>query len=161
MDGDFDTFVTARGPGLWRAAWLLTGDVHRAEDLVQTALMRTYTRYQGQHAPFEAYVRTTMYRTYVSWWRRRWRGEIPTGDAVLSTHAPPGVDDAPDLSVDVANALATLPPKQRAVLVLRYFEDRTIAETARMLRLAEGTVKAYSHAGLAALRTSIHLVEES
>lgn len=161
----FEEFIAARGHELWRAAWLLTGETHRAEDLVQTALMKTYTRYDGEPKVFEAYVRTTMYRTYVSWWRRRWRGEIPTADlpeaSIGTTRTVVGDDDVTGLSLDVARALAALPPKQRAVLVLRYFEDRTIADTARMLRLAEGTVKAYTHAGLTALRTSMHLVEES
>lgn len=161
MEGSFEGFVAARGPDLWRAAWLLTGDSHKAEDLVQTALMKTYSRYRGSDQQYEAYVRTTMYRTYISWWRRRWRGEIPAGDELPPGAAAMSDDGDPHLSIDVARSLAGLPPKQRAVLVLRYFEDRTIAQTAAALGLAEGTVKAYSHAGLAALRTCRHLVEES
>lgn len=153
MDGNFDRFVTDRGPGLWRAAWLLTGDSHKAEDLVQTSLMKTYPHYDGRDAAFDAYVRTTIYRTYISWWRRRWRGEIPTGD--LPTN--PISDVEAHLSIDVARSLATLSPKHRAVLVLRYVEDKTIAETAKILGLATGTVKAYSHTALAVLRDSPHL----
>lgn len=154
MAEHFEEFVTRRGPALWQAAWLLTGDAHRAEDLVQTALMKTYSRFRPEG--YETYVRTTMYRTYISWWRRKWRGEIPT-DALPEA---PAEDDASSVSLDVARALATLPPKQRAVLVLRYFEDHSIARTAKILGLAEGTVKAYTHTGLAALRTCKHLVEE-
>ncbi len=78
----FDAFVRERRPGLWRAAWLLTADRHKADDLVQTALARTYGRYElmSNDAKFEAYVRTTIYRTYVSWWRRRWNAELPSTD---------------------------------------------------------------------------------
>lgn len=152
----FEAFVNARGRELWRAAWLLTGDAHRAEDLVQTALTRSYPHYRGDDTVFAAYVRTTMYRTYCSWWRRKWRGEIPS-EKVPET--PVGETRA-ELSVDVARALAELPRKHRAVVVLRYFEDRPISEVARLLGLAEGTVKAYSHTALQALRESGHIVEE-
>ena len=75
----FDSFVTSRGGRLWRAAWYLTGDRHKAEDLVQTALTKAYGRYGalGDDEQFEAYVRTTMYRTYVKWWRRT--AQYPAG----------------------------------------------------------------------------------
>lgn len=152
----FETFLGRRGGDLWRAAWLLTGDSQQAEDLVQTALLKTYARYSGDDKAFESYVRTTIYRTFCSWWRRRWRGEIPT-ESVPET---PGGESRDQRSIDVARALSDLPAKQRAVLVLRYWEDRPIHEVARILGLAEGTVKAYSHHALAALRTSSHLVEE-
>lgn len=76
-----ESFITQRGSDLLRAAWMLTGDSHHAEDLLQTALAKSlgaYPRLANDHK-FEAYVRTTMYRTYVSWWRRRsWRSEHPT-----------------------------------------------------------------------------------
>lgn len=152
----FEAFVERRGQALWRAAWLLTGDSHKAEDLVQTALTKTYTRYTDDDVRFEAYVRTTIYRTYVSWWRRRWNGEVPT--EALPEHGE--VDMASGVRIDVLRALATLPRTQRAVLLLRYVDDHSIADVARMLGLAEGTVKAYSHRALEALRGSVHLVEE-
>ncbi|MCC2594562.1 SigE family RNA polymerase sigma factor [Tessaracoccus sp. OS52] len=151
----FEAFVERRGKALWRAAWLLTGDAQKAEDLVQTALTRTYTRYADDDATFEAYVRTTIYRTFVSSWRRRWNGEVPT-ETLPERNAP---DDNSALRVDVLRALGGLPKAQRAVLVLRYFEDKSIPEVAELLGLAPGTVKAYSHHALAALRGSIHLVE--
>lgn len=74
-------FVTERGGDLWLSAWFLTGDAHHAEDLVQTALSKTFHRYGSfdNDRHFEAYLRTTMYRTFVSWWRRRaWRSEVPS-----------------------------------------------------------------------------------
>lgn len=156
--GGFDAFVRTRRPALWRAAWLLTGDRHKADDLVQTALGRTYGRYDAlaNDHKFEAYVRTTMYRTYVSWWRRRWNTEVAT-DTVPETRIDDG-DQA--VSIDVIRALAALPKMQRAVMVLRFLDDRTVTEVAQLLGIAEGTVKAHTSQGRAALRASLHLSEE-
>lgn len=157
--GGFDAFVRNRRPDLWRAAWLLTGDRHKADDLVQTALGRTYGRYAllANDHKFEAYVRTTMYRTYVSWWRRRWNAETPSDDLPEA-----GYDDGDQaVSLDVARALAGLPRMQRAVMVLRFLEDRTVADVAELLGIAEGTVKAHTSQGRAALRASLHLTEEA
>lgn len=156
---DFDRFVTARGARLYRAAWFLTGDRHRAEDLVQTALAKCFARYErlGDDESFEAYVRTALYRTYVSWWRRRWNGEVPTADVPESRH-----DVEPTTSrLDLARALGTLPRMQRAVLVLRYYEDRPVAETAHLLGISEGSVKTHASRGCAALRGSHHLSQEN
>lgn len=156
----FDRFVAERGGALWRAAWLLTGDAHHAEDLVQTALTKTYARFGGfaDVGQYEAYVRTTIYRTFVSWWRRRaWRSEIPAEirpDAVLTA------DDDHAVRADLMRALAQLPRKQRACLVLRYFEDRPTREVAELLGMAEGTVTSHVSRGLAALRASSFLIDE-
>ncbi|AQP51871.1 SigE family RNA polymerase sigma factor [Tessaracoccus flavescens] len=152
----FEDFVRARGRDLWRAAWLLTGDVHKAEDLLQTALAKSYRHYKGNEKTFESYVRTTMYRTFCSWWQRKWRGEIPSSEH----HEIASVDESVEVSLDLARALAELPRNHRAVLVLRYYEDRTIHEVSETLGLAEGTVKAYSHKALLALRASRYLIEE-
>lgn len=157
MRTGFESFVALRGKGLWRAAWLLTGDHHRAEDLVQTALSKCYGRYRGDDEAFEAYVRTAIYRTYCTWWRRKWRGEHPTAELPEGAATP----SSTDLSLDLARALAVLPSRQRAVLVLRYFEDQSVTDVAAQLGMAEGTVKAYTHRALAALRTSGLLEEES
>lgn len=151
----FDQFVTVRGRSLWRAAFLLTGDRHKAEDLVQTALAKAYPKYAGEDGRFEAYLRTTMYHTYLSWWRRKWNAESPT--AVLPER--PGDLPDPGLSVDVLRALATLPRMQRSVLVLRYFEDRPVTEVAQLLGISEGTVKSYAHRGCEAMRASVHLTQ--
>ncbi len=106
----FEAFVDARGGELWRAAWLLTGDAHKAEDLVQTALMKSYPHYTGDDRAFETYVRTTIYRSYCSWWRRRWRGEVPS-EVLADGRVSPA---SSELSLDVARALAELPRTQRA-----------------------------------------------
>lgn len=154
---DLDSFVQARGRALWRCAWLLTGDHHRAEDLVQTALAKTYHRLPslGTSDAYEAYLRTTMYHTYLAWWRRRWTGELPS--EVLE-HAEQGVDL--ELRHDVAQALAALPRGQRAVVVLCYFEDLTQAQAAVALQISVGTVKSQLSRALAALRTSPLLSKE-
>lgn len=151
----FDQFVVNRGRALWRAAYLLTGERQKAEDLVQTALMKTYPKYADNDAMFEGYVRTTIYNTYVSWWRRRWNAESPTETLPEGDRA----DDDAGISVDVLRALATLPKMQRAVLVLRFFEDRPVAEVATMLDITEGTVKSHAHRGCEALRNSVHLTQ--
>ncbi|MDO5677226.1 MAG: SigE family RNA polymerase sigma factor [Propionibacteriaceae bacterium] len=156
----FDQFVDERGGALWWAAWLLTGDQHHAEDLVQTALTKTYPRFasfDNAHT-FEAYVRTTIYRTFVSWWRRRsWRSEIPSD---IRPDAVQGNDGDPTVRADLLRALATLPRKQRAVLVLRYFEDKPTREVAELLGMPEGTVTSHVSRGLAALRASNFLTDE-
>lgn len=154
----FERFVIERGRALWRAAWLLTGDRQHAEDLVQTVLSKCYGRYEsiGDDEGFEAYVRTAIYRTFVSWWRRMsWRGETAT------EHIPEGAAEQPSTSLrmDMLRALEDLPRMQRAVLVLQYFEDRSTADIAELLGIAPGTVKAHSHRGRAALRGSVHLTE--
>lgn len=151
-------FLGDRGRGLLRAAWLLTGDDHHAEDLLQTALVKTLGRYDalGNDHKFESYLRTTMYRTFVSWWRRRsWTSEVVTAE-------PPELADGPPSGsrVDVLRALATLPRMQRAVLSLRYLEDRPIAEVARILGISEGTVKNHAHRGCTSLQGSVHLADE-
>lgn len=145
----FDAFVSTRGRALWRSAWLLTGDTHRAEDLVQTALAKTYPHFGRVGDGFEAYVRTAMFRTYVSWWRRRWTGELPG-------EVDPGGMDAPDLALreDVRRALAALPRQQRAVVVLTYFEDLTGPQAAEVLGVSVGTIKSTLSRALARLRTS-------
>lgn len=154
----FERFVAARGRHLWRAAWLLVGDDHHAEDLVQTALAKTYSRYasMADDRRFEAYVRTTIYRTFVSWWRlRSWRDESPRAEV---PDAGGSVDDA-ELRHDVLRAMDSLPRMQRAVLVMRFFEDRSTADVAQALGISEGTVKRYVHRGCATLRGSELLSE--
>jgi RNA polymerase sigma-70 factor (sigma-E family) len=149
---DFTEFVESRSQTLWRAAWLLTGDASLAEDLLQTALAKTWPHYAkvSRTGSYEAYVRRTIFTTYASWWQRKWRGEVPT------EHLPEraGRGDDVDLSLDVRTALAHLSPKQRAVVVLRYFEDLTEAETAVELGCSVGSVKTHHSRALARLRAS-------
>lgn len=149
--GSFDAFVAARGDALWRSAWLLTGDGHLAEDLVQTALGKSYGRFDKVGADgFEAYVRRVMFTTYAAWWRRRWNGERPTSEVPHVAAADADLDTRRDL----VTALAALPRGQRAVVVLRYVEDLTERQTAELLGVSVGTVKSQTARALAALRDS-------
>src|SRR5262245_48791287 len=128
---EFEAFVRSRAPALLRTAYLLTGDQHLAEDLVQLALFRTH-RAWGRLADGspEAYARRVMYHQHISWWRRRRVGEL--FGLGHQEPAPTGRDEAAAtaLRLTMRDALLRLGPRQRAVLVLRYFEDRTEAETA-------------------------------
>lgn len=156
-DVGFDGFVAARGDALWRSAWLLTGDHQLAEDLVQTALAKSWRAWERVGADgFEAYVRRVMYTTYISWWRRKWRGERPT------EHLPerPAATADSDARNDLVAALGGLPRGQRAVVVLRYFEDLTEQQTATALGIGVGTVKSQCSRALTALRSSPHLRRE-
>ncbi len=147
----FEAFVAERGPALLRTAFLLTGDHGRAEDLLQTALGKTWPRWESiGEGPREAYVRKVMVNTYIAWWRRRWNGEYPT-EAL--PEAPTGRQDL-ELRRDLLVALAALPKGQRAVVVLRYFDDLTEAQTAELLECSIGTVKSQNARALAALRRS-------
>lgn len=135
---EFDAFVTARWGALLRTAYLLTRDRGRAEDLVQAALTKLWFAWDRVDGDPEPYVRRILVTTHASWWRRRWWSEL-VSDRVGELQAP-GTDTV-DLHVDVWTALGHLPPRQRAVLVLRYFEDLTEAETAAVLGCSIGTVK--------------------
>lgn len=154
----FEEYVAARGRALWRSAWLLTGDRHRAEDLVQTALMKCWRRWDriADAQAVDAYVRRTMATTYTDWWRRRWTGEVPTGELPEQAAGTPD----PGLRQDVVDALARLPRGQRVVVVLRYFDDLTEAQTAEALGISVGTVKSQASRALRTLRES-GLLEES
>lgn len=147
----FEDFVAARGQALQRVAYLLTGDWGLAEDLLQTSLARAYPRWSGIECENpEAYVRQIMLNTWCSWWRRHWRGEVPT--AALPD--PPGRDcyaDA-DRRDAVRTALAGLPRRQRAVVVLRYHLDLPEQQVAEMLGISTGTVKSQAAKALAKLR---------
>jgi RNA polymerase sigma-70 factor (sigma-E family) len=151
---EFDAFVAARSRPLLKAAWLLTGDWHLAEDLLQTSLAKSYLAWQRIEAGNEeAYVRRVLVTTYVTWWRRAWRGERATG-------ALPDRQDAHDEHADaevrqlLRTALADLSRRQRATVVLRYYCDLSEAETAVALDCSVGTVKSQAARGLARLRLS-------
>jgi RNA polymerase sigma-70 factor (sigma-E family) len=154
----FREFVATRSGALVRSAWLLTGDSAEAEDLVQTALAKTWSRWSRivrQDAP-EAYVRRVMLSTFLTWTRRRWRGEVPF--AMLPERADPhDVFAVADLRSSVQAALRELPPRQRAVIVLRFFDDLTEAQTAQALSCSVGTVKSQCAKALARLGASVVL----
>jgi RNA polymerase sigma-70 factor (sigma-E family) len=152
----FADFVAARSAALLRTAWLLTGDAGRAEDLLQTALAATWRRWRQVAAGGrpEAYVRRAIVTAYLSWWRRRWRGEVPTALAGEGAAAATADVAAEVAARDVVRrALARLSPQQRAVVVLRYVEDLSVADTAGVLGCSQATVKVQAHRGLQALRT--------
>lgn len=154
--GGFEAYVLDRADALWRSAWLLTGDAGHAQDLVQTALAKTWSRYPAfdNDRHFESYVRTTMYRTFCSWWRRSsWRSEV----AMAENHDRSADAVVPEVRIDVLRALDALPRVQRAVLTLRYFEDRSVAEVAELLKLPANTVKTHTRRALIALRDSADL----
>jgi RNA polymerase sigma-70 factor (sigma-E family) len=149
---DFDVYVTVAWPRLVRSAWLLTGDWHKAEDLVQTVLARAYSRWHriGSDAP-DAYLRAMLATTFLTWWRRRWRGEIPC-TYIVETAATTDAHSHTELQHVVRNALLCLPHQQRAVLMLRFHADLTEAATAGALGISVGAVKSYTARALATLR---------
>lgn len=154
-----ERFIAERGAGLERAAWFLTGDHQLAEDLLQTALAKAWRQHMllGNDYKFEAYLRTTMYRTFVSWRRRRsWRAESVAAEVDDLADDPA----AAEARVDLLRALEELTRMQRTVVVLRYLEDRSIAEVAELLGISVGAVKTHAHRGCTALRASVHLAEE-
>lgn len=167
----FREFVTTRSPALLRTAWMLTGDPHTAEDLLQTALSRAWPHWRRiQDEQPEAYVRRIMVRTNASWWSRRWRGERPTDDlsSAAARSGDPAHGDAaagdpqhgiPE-QLDLARALRSLPVRQRQCVVLRHFDDLSVTETARIMGCSEGTVKSQTAKGLATLRSAIEREEK-
>jgi RNA polymerase sigma-70 factor (sigma-E family) len=154
---EFDSFVRARTPALLRSAYLLTGDQHLAEDLVQSALARTHRSWRRLYdsGNAEAYTRKTMYHLQVSWWRR---GRVAES---LSAEVPetrrrasgPSSTDRVAVLITLRAVLLKLSTRQRAVLVLRFFEDRSEAECAELLGVTVGTIKSQTSRALARLRT--------
>ncbi len=151
----FREFVAARSPGMLQSAWLLTGHQANAQDLLQTALAKTYARWDRikRQDAAEVYVRRVMVSTFISWNRRRWVGEQSTGE-LPERAAPHDAYAAAELRADVARALDTLPRRQRAVVVLRYFDDLTEAEVAKAMNCSIGTVKSQTAKALIKLRAS-------
>jgi RNA polymerase sigma-70 factor (sigma-E family) len=149
-DAAFRAFVTARSRGLLRTAYLLTHDQGMAEDLLQTALTKTWFAWDRLDDDPLPYVRRVLVTTSVSWWRRRWRRELPT-DELPEMPASGAVDDRAGTQ-DLWVAIGRLPVRQRAVVVLRYYEDLSEAETADLLGCSVGTVKSQCSRALAKLR---------
>ncbi|ABW15150.1 SigE family RNA polymerase sigma factor [Frankia sp. Mgl5] len=152
----FEDFVTASADRLMRTAFLLTGNRHAAEDLLQGALERTYQRWGRERiiAP-EAYVRRVLVNAASSRWRSRQFREEPLDAAAERA----GADGMPDLAMrdQVLRALRELPKRQRAVVVLRYFDDLPEAAVAEILGCSVGSVKTHASRALARLRGSQHL----
>jgi RNA polymerase sigma-70 factor (sigma-E family) len=151
-DADFEAWMTARQPALLRTAYLLSGDTHTAEDLVQTTLAKLYLAWDriSDREHVDAYARRALVNEHRSGWRRPFRKR-----EVLSERLPErGRADTTDDGTHAAlwAFVGTLPPKQRAVIVLRYYEELSEAETAEALGISVGTVKSQASRALAALR---------
>jgi RNA polymerase sigma-70 factor (sigma-E family) len=149
-DRGFSEFVAARSGHLLRTAYLLTRDHAAAEDLLQASLARSWSAWGRIDDDPEPYVRRVLVNTYTSWWRRKWRGEVPTEELPDRAARPDGASVEDRLLL--WQALGRLTRKQRAVVVLRYLEDLTEVETARVLGVSVGTVKSQTSKALAALR---------
>ena len=149
-EGEFRDYVEARMVSLRRSAYLICGDWHAAEDAVAVSLAKLYVHWAKARAStnLDAYVRRILMRSIVDEWRRPWRRESPV-EYVMSTgaHPPPNED-----RLLLMGVLAKMPPRRRAVLVLRFFEDLSVEETAEALGINEGTVKSQTARGLAAMR---------
>jgi RNA polymerase sigma-70 factor (sigma-E family) len=144
----FEDFVVARGPALVRFAHALCGDRHLAEDLVQEVLVKAHRRWAGIDNP-EAYLKSALCKEFVSWRRSRSRREIPSED-VCSGQA--GLDAQLTEHDEFWRSIVRLPFRQRAVLVLRYWEGLSDREIARLLACSEGTVRSSAARAFAALR---------
>ena len=152
-------FASARYASLYRTAYLLTGNHHTAEDLVQTVLTKVYAswgRVRRTDRP-ESYARRMLINEALSLHRHRWTTEVSTARPAALAHA--GSHAGPEQAVTdtqmVWHALTQLTPKQRAVVVLRYYEDLSEREIAAVLQIAPGTVKSHAHAALLALSAQL------
>lgn len=161
-DAAFTVFVQSRGSGLLRFAVALTGDRHHAEDLLQGALERVYGRWGkiADRGDPEWYVRRALVNAARDGWRRsRRRPEVfDAGEEGEGTYLP--FDDILTRDV-VRNALATLPPRQRIVIVLRYWEGMTEVETAALMNISVGTVKSQAHRAIKTLKERLSLEDEA
>ncbi|MFD0901674.1 SigE family RNA polymerase sigma factor [Actinomadura sediminis] len=153
-DDEFTAYVTARTPWLRRVAYLLCQDWHRADDLVQTAVTRLYVNWRraSRADNLDGYARTVLVRGYLAeqrggWWKRvRVTPETPDGTVAAADHAS---------DLDLRSALAALPPRQRAAVVLRFYCDLSVEQTASVLGCTAGTVKSQTSRGLDALRRTL------
>ncbi|MEU8354656.1 SigE family RNA polymerase sigma factor [Nonomuraea sp. NPDC048882] len=154
LEHDFGAFVAARATSLLRVAYLACGDATEAEDLLQTALERTYRKWDrvARYDNPDAYVRRVIVNAAINRARRR---AILT---IIPMHSPPETAiraGDPDLFQVLMGALRALPPRQRAVIVLRYWEDLTETQTAEVLGCSVGTVKSQASKAMAKLRSAL------
>ena len=149
-EGEFAEFAAIEQQRMYRRARLLTGDADAAQDLVQTTLVKLYVAWSGVDQP-AAYAHRVMVRTFLDG-RRRSRRERE----LLALREPRRSDPEPDRVMTVLGALAELPPRARAAVVLRYWEDLSVEQTAVALGCSAGTVKSLSSRGLERLRELLH-----
>ena len=152
-DAEFTEYVAANAEKVRFTAFLLCGDWHEAEDLAQSALIRVYQAWSriDRAEPIDAYVKKAVVRTFLNSRRRLWRTVESLVGAV--PEPPPSQAAGPEQRILVWSALAEVPRRQRAALVLRYWEDLSVAETAVVLGCSEGNVKSQCARGLQTLRT--------
>jgi RNA polymerase sigma-70 factor (sigma-E family) len=160
-DADFREYVNTRGRALLRSAYLLTGNLADAEDLVQSALAKTYQAWDRieDRGAIDGYVRRAIVNTHISWWRRRKVDEYPTDEIPDQPVADSSSDS--ELRDVLKRAVDRLPQRMRAAVVLRYFEDMTEAEVAQVLGVSQGTVKSTISRAVAKLRADSDLLAES
>jgi RNA polymerase sigma-70 factor (sigma-E family) len=159
-DPEFRDYVTTRGRALLRTAYLLTGNLADAEDLLQAALAKTYLAWNRieDRGALDGYVRRAMVNTHISWWRRRRVQEFPTDelpDQAVADHAGDS-----DLQETLRRAIDRLPQRMRTAVMLRYYEDMTEAEVAERLGVSLGTVKSTVSRAVAKLRIDAELLAD-
>jgi RNA polymerase sigma-70 factor (sigma-E family) len=154
-EAEYTDYIQGRLPWLRRVAYLLCQDWQRADDLVQTAITRLYTHWGRARnaASIDAYARTILIRTFLAERRSAWTRRVALFSAYPELPGPAAAD--PDTRLDVRAALASLPPRQRATLVLRFYCDLPVEETAAELGCTPGTVKSQTAKGLSALRRAL------
>src|SRR5690349_952121 len=153
----FREFVVARQDALLRTAWLLTGNWQDAEDLVQVALVKCWRHWRRISAAGDpyGYVRRVLVTSHLTWRRRRWHGEQPVGE--MPENAGPDEIAGVQLRDALATGLGQLGARQRAVLVLRFYEDLSVGQVAELLGISPGTVKSQTSKALARLAASHNL----
>jgi RNA polymerase sigma-70 factor (sigma-E family) len=153
-DAEFADYVAARLPSFRRLALLLTQDWHRADDLVQVAITKLYVHWGRAKAAdsIDAYARAIVVREFLTERRSSWARRVTLSSQVPETAAPSFDQDG---SLDLHNAIAALPPRQRAVLVLRFYTDLTVEQSAEVLGCTPGTVKSQTAKALDSLRRSL------
>ncbi|MEV0647656.1 SigE family RNA polymerase sigma factor [Phytomonospora sp. NPDC050363] len=157
----FREFVLARGPALSRTAYLLCGNHAGAEELVQEALAKTASHWRRvRDGNPEGYVRRTMVNQHTSWWRKFGRRERPYADVSEMVGGRPDSSHATTERLVLVTALAALAPKQRAAIVLRFYEDLSETEIADALGVANGTVKRNIHDGLRRMRALMPSIDD-
>jgi RNA polymerase sigma-70 factor (sigma-E family) len=156
-DAEFSAYMAARQPSLLRTAYLLTGDRHTAEDLVQTALAKLYLSWDKvqRRELVDSYARRILVNEHNSLWRRPWRRREISTDVVPDHLSSPEPEDRSG-NAALWEFVQTLPRKQRAVIVLRYYEDLSEAETADVLGISVGTVKSQASRALAGMRARVN-----
>jgi len=154
MDQQLAEYVSARWPALVRYATVVCGDAAEGEELAQAALVRVASRWRVLHDrhDIDAYVRTAIVNGHLNKRQRLWRREERVGSTPQVVVAD--ASDRVGRGVDIRRALAALPPRQRAVLALRYLDDQSEAQTAAILGCSVGTVKSQASKALATLRES-------